>query len=195
MPFSLRVKTRLVVSCCLLFLMPILVLHAQTGFVPSLDTGGLLLHGEQGLLGERIEWLSTIHNTSTTTGTNLVIMDTLPSELRIDRVESSSGTYLINGQTIVLALAELAPDDIVTLRIITTVLEQEKLVYNNLCLRADGLERSCINSPSLPTLTISKLPAAGETPRWRDSVIVFGLLLAAGLVHYFFLRPTVPQVR
>ena len=146
---------------------------------------GILQPGELGVLGERIEWITTVTNIGSETGINVVITDTVRDELRIDSVTTEKGSFTISGQTVIVTIPSLAASEVVRFSIFTTVLESGIAVDNTACVSTNGGELRC--ATTLPLTTVSELPGTGETPWWRGplmALIVAGAtltLLGAGV--------------
>ena len=144
-------------------------------FAPAITTLGFLVPGQQGVNGEQLEWVITVNNMGDAAGTNVVITDTLRDELRIDRVDTPNGAVSINGQTVTLRLASLAPGESLQFSIFTTVLEDAQ-IDNTACINADNLAaQECVSA-----VAIRSLPATGETPWWRLWAVI-GAFASVGL--------------
>ena len=133
-------------------------------FDPAISKIGFLLPGEVGIEGELVEWVITISNPSGVTGYDVTISDTLRPELRVDRVEISSGTASVNGQTITVYLPSLAPGEIVTMSVFTTVLVNSDRIgeiENTVC----ALARDMQGEECLVGRIVSTLPNTGESQR------------------------------
>lgn len=144
-----------------------------------LETNGVLQVGDDGLLGERIVWVAVLRNTGATITDDLRLTSTIRDELAIDSVIASTGTPVVDGQTVRVPLDGLAADEQVTVRITTTVRAANTIVNQTMCLQRVGVPDQCATSSTIPTTPVNQLPATGENPRWRDTLIVAGLLLAA----------------
>jgi uncharacterized repeat protein (TIGR01451 family) len=149
------------------------VAQAQTigVFDPALSKIGFLLPGDVGVTGEQIEWVITVNNLGNAPGTNVVIADTLRPELRIDRVDHTSGTVAINGQTVAMTFPTLAPGQSVQFSVITTVL-QGRSFDNVACLTADNADQLCVTGQA-----ISTLPNTGEISSRRivTAAAIYGI--------------------
>lgn len=162
------------------------VIPQVNAFDPAISKLGFLTPGQVGVTGERLEWVVTVSNVGGVAGTDVVITDTLIDALRVVRVDSTEGTVNIDGQQVSVSYATLAPGQTVQFTIITDVLSGGEIT-NEACLTAAnfGGER-CTSA-----LTASNLPETGESPWWRDWVLVLlasGVLVAGGL-----LRVAVPR--
>ncbi|KXK23970.1 MAG: Translocon-associated protein beta (TRAPB), partial [Chloroflexi bacterium OLB15] len=91
-------------------------------FDPGLSKIGYLPEGSLGLPGEAINWDITISNYGGAAGTDVVVVDELRSELRIDGVTLEKGSYTISGQTVTITIPRLEPGEDVLVTIATTVL-------------------------------------------------------------------------
>lgn len=141
-------------------------------FDPSISKIGLLQQGQLGAQGEQLEWIVTISNPSGVVGTNLVSVDVLRPELRIDRVEAPGGSVNISGQTVTVTYASLAPGQAVSYSIFTTVTSNGAIIENTACVTGDGAGERCASA-----LAVQRLPNTGESPFWRQPLLV-GLALA-----------------
>lgn len=154
-------------------------------FDPAMSKVGELSAGGIGLVGEQLTWVITVTNRGTGTGTNIVITDTLRSELRIDRVETPRGTYTIDGQTVTFTIPSLAPGESLVLRIVTTVLESplDGIITNTATL--SGLAPNGATATATATgivSTIGALPSTGYPPSEKTSWPATWLLLAGALI-------------
>ncbi|HRF98905.1 MAG TPA: hypothetical protein PLZ51_27030, partial [Aggregatilineales bacterium] len=61
-------------------------------FDPAISKIGVLLPGDLGVTGERLDWVVTVTNIGNATGNNVVVTDTLRSELRVEGVVTTKGT-------------------------------------------------------------------------------------------------------
>jgi uncharacterized repeat protein (TIGR01451 family) len=143
-------------------------------FDPAISKAGFLHVDDVSIHGEELEWLITLSNPSTVTGTNVVVTDTLRPELRIMRVVAPQGSVNISGQTVTVTFAVLAPQQIVQFSIFTSV--SDGLSFENTaCVQANGITPECAS-----TLAVSSLPITGETPWWHG--IVVGIAVCTGLI-------------
>lgn len=109
-----------------------------------------------------IEWVVTVNNLGTATGENVVLTDVLVDALRVEHVQIATGTTRIEGQTVVVSIPNLAPNESVQFSIFTTPLA-DAVISNTICLRATNFtgEECAFAFP------IQMLPSTGETPQWR----------------------------
>lgn len=134
-------------------------------FDPAISKIGLLLPGDLGLAGERLEWVTTVSNRGGASGFNVVITDTLRPELQIDSVNAPGGTVTINGQTVTVTYAEIAPAQVYNFSIFTTVLQSDVVMDNTVCLTANNSGNICATG-----YPAGNLPATGETPLWAEII-------------------------
>ena len=81
-----------------------------TLFDPAISKIGFLGENGVGLQGEQVEWFVTVINNGNATGTNIVVTDTMPSELSIDSVNvSPPASASVSGQTVTVTISSLAP--------------------------------------------------------------------------------------
>ncbi len=141
-------------------------------FDPALSKIGVLEPGELGLPGEQLTWHITVRNNGTAAGTNIVITDTLRSELRIDSVEADRGTFAISGQTVTFTIPVLNPGEAVELRINTTVLSSpnDGLLTNDATLVGYGSTGASVTRSAQGIVTVTtQLPATGYPPAEQPS--------------------------
>ena len=136
-------------------------------FDPAISKLGVLVPGQVGVTGERLEWIVTVSNTGAVVGNNVVVSDTLNPGLRIDSVDAPNASVAINGQTVTVTYAALQVGETQQFSIFTTVLDGAS-VDNTACVTADnqGAEE-CVTA-----LPIRQLPNTGETPLWAYSTMV-----------------------
>lgn len=141
-------------------------------FDPAISKLGFLVPGQVGVTDEQIEWLVTVSNPSSVAGQNIIITDTVNSRLQINSVDAPGGLVSINGQTVSVTYASLAPGQSVQFSIFTTVLDGES-VDNTACISSTNLatERCATGT------AVDSLPDTGETPYWRQ-----GLFIAASAI-------------
>lgn len=159
-------------------------------FDPAISKLGILLPGQLGVTGERLEWIVTVSNNGTASGTNIIVTDTLRPELAIERVEAPDGIIAIAGQTVTVTYPILAPGQRRQFSIFTTTLDGAD-VDNSACVRADGRGELCTSG-----LLVRQLPRTGETPPWRATALALPLALALGLALWLragIVRPSRPN--
>lgn len=170
-------------TVCLLLGILLLTLPAWTtaqgtiGFDPVISTIGF---SEPRADDNAVQWSVTVSNVGDAAGRNVTIVDTLPTALRIEDVRINTGTASIDGQTVTVVLPELAPDATVQFAIHATA-PDNPFVSNTACVTADNLPREeCASS-----LPVQALPATGEQPSWRQTLMLLGVLaLATSLVMF-----------
>jgi uncharacterized repeat protein (TIGR01451 family) len=146
------------------------------GFDPAISALGFLVPREIGVDGEQLEWVITVTNRGSASGSELIITDTLRDGLRIDRVDVAAGSASISGQTVTVAIPALAPGSSVRFSIFTTVITGGPEANNTTCVTAANISaQTCTRA-----LAVRTLPTTGETPYWR------ALLLMASLVGALF---------
>jgi uncharacterized repeat protein (TIGR01451 family) len=142
-------------------------------FDPAISKLGFLVPGQLGARGEQLEWVVTVTNTGGAAGNNVVVTDTLRSELRIDRVNAPDGTVNISGQTVSVTFATIQPAQAFQFSIFTTV-TAGVTVDNTACVQAAGIATECFTAPA-----ITSLPATGEPPLWAHLLRGVGVVLVA----------------
>ncbi len=157
-------------------------------FDPALSKVGMLPAGGIGLPGEQLTWVITVTNNGTAAGSNIVITDTLRSELRIDSVQTARGSYAISGQTVTFTIPYLNPGESVEMRIMTTVLSSPLggVFTNQADLAGTAANGDTVTTSVVATLSpATMLPSTGyppaETPAGSQPVTLY-LALAALVV-------------
>ncbi|MBN1964763.1 MAG: choice-of-anchor D domain-containing protein, partial [Anaerolineae bacterium] len=153
-----------------------------TVFDPALSKVGALQPGQLGLPGEQLTWIIVVTNQGSVTGTDITIVDTLVSELRIDSVETDRGTFTISGQTVTFFIPFLAPGESVGMRINTTVLSSPLggVLVNTTTLSGSGQTRTATATIDVPSsLPGTGYPPAGGSDGPQSTAI---LLIGAGLM-------------
>jgi len=147
--------------------------NPDTGiFDPAMSKIGELPAGGIGLPGEQLTWVITVTNRGTGTGTNLVITDTLRSELRIDSVDTPRGSASVAGQIVTFTIPSLAPGESLVLRIITTVLESplDGVITNTVSLSGQAPDGATATAMAQGIVsTIGSLPSTGYPPAEKTS--------------------------
>lgn len=145
-------------------------------FDPAISKLGLLLPGQTGVQGERLEWVVTVSNVGTAAGNDVTITDTLNTSLRIDSVDAPNALVTISRQTVTVTYATLNVGQTVQFSIFTTALDG-LLMNNTACVTASnqGAEE-CVTASAM-----AQLPNTGETPLWRSWLLAF---LGLGLVGF-----------
>ncbi|MDX2139938.1 MAG: choice-of-anchor Q domain-containing protein [Chloroflexota bacterium] len=147
-------------------------------FDPAISKLGFLLPGSTGIAGEQIRWVVTVRNNSVTAISNVIITDTLNSDLLIDRVETSSGTSNISGQTVSVNIPQMQPDESVIVDIFTTALQgiAEDLT-NTACVTAANTDvERCASS-----FVVRQLPNTGETPWYLGWIRILFVLAGCAI--------------
>lgn len=130
---------------------------------PGLSKIGVLAPGALGIPGEQVTWTLTAYNPTGAALPNVVVVDTLPSTLRIDSASTTKGTYTISGQTVTFTIPSLEVGETVTMRVVTTVLSSPVggLITNTATLSSGTYSDTASASVSV----ISGLPQTGYPPR------------------------------
>ncbi|GEM_PF-4029152 len=133
--------------------------------------------------GEIVTWIVTLKNPDTIPQSFIGFDDSIPSNLSIISVDALEGTVTINGQVVEFRLDTLAPNQVVTVEIVTRInpnIETPFIIDNSLS-----------DEVSARTISVSQLPTTGETPRWRNALIIVTMSLSVivlGTVPIFTLR-------
>lgn len=150
-------------------------------FDPGLSKLGLLLPGQTGVQGEQIEWVITVFNKGSVPGQQLVIKDTLPDSLRLDRVEAPGATVITSKQTVFFQIPVLNPGQSLQFSVFTTSLQGVQ-VTNTACLTATNLAQEICTSIQ----AVGVLPRTGESPYWQRWLLpVTSLGMACATIMIF----------
>ncbi|MBN2305924.1 MAG: S8 family serine peptidase [Anaerolineae bacterium] len=162
----------------------------------AITKSGSVSGGGLGMVGDRLTWDVIVTNPSGVTAVNIVVMDTVRSELRIDSVEVSRGSFTVAGQTVTFTIDSLAPGESAILRINTTVLRgaADGVIDNTVILAATGPSGETVTRSATASVQIvSSLPATGYPPAgdsargnwiWMLLVGWMGLVVVVGVVHW-----------
>ena len=131
-----------------------------TYFDPAISKVGILQEGGLGLPGEKLTWMVTITNIGTAAGFDVVIVDEIQSELRVDGADIDRGTASVNSQAVTFIIPTLNPGESIQARIYTTILESplDGMFDNTVVLQNYGKSASA----AVPALT--QLPSTGYSP-------------------------------
>ena len=126
--------------------------------------------------GDAVTFTITMTNNGAETYTNLSAEDNVPSEFEVLGATTSAGSVAVNGQTVSLNLASLAPGASVTITVQTRIRAGvvAPILTNEVCAGANNLAATCAQAT---VLGVQSLPATGETPFWRI-VFMWGSVLA-----------------
>ncbi len=168
-------------------------------FDPTIALTAQLPSGSLGLPGEPITWFITVSNNGVASGTNVVITDTLQSELRVDHAHTPTGQFAIRDQVVVFTIPVLEPGETVQMQIDTTVVRSPAngVLVNQVMLAASGpegpLTRTTTAKISLPTTLPAtgypprdeNLPGEGEPSALQIGLAAFAVVLAAALAVWY----------
>ncbi len=134
--------------------------------------------------GDTVTWTITVTNPNSFPLTNVVVTDTMPSEVEITSVSASSGNVSSSGQTVTFNQGTMAPGETVTINVVTRVRPNVSVPFtisNGATLTATDL------SPlfaSADLISAGELPGTGESPwsRWRIPIFALagGVIVLAG---------------
>lgn len=150
---------------------------------PSMNKIGFMTSGATGTNGDQVEWIITVQSDNNVDGRDIVITDELAPSFRIDRVESTHGEVVIDGQIVNVSIPTLPSDESAQVRIFTTIIGDDVSLDNTACLIALNTEDICVSGQM-----ISQLPATGETPLSRlllELAIGMGLILAGAMLSMY----------
>jgi len=115
------------------------------------------------LAGDELTWTITIRNPTTASQGPVGFDDSMPDNLTIQSVNVSAGTVSINGQVVAFRLDSLAPNESITVEIVTRINTDTAMPFI--------IENSLNQDISARVLSISVLPSTGETPIWRNKIL------------------------
>lgn len=140
------------------------------------------------LPGQNVTWTITVTNPGTVPVNNVVVSDSMPSQIQIISVRSTGGVVTVNGQQVTINIGTLNPGQTIT----TTIDGQVRnnvgvpfVITNVATLTADGF----LMDASADLLSAARLPATGESP-WsavRIPLLALGAL-GIGAAGYGLLR-------
>jgi uncharacterized repeat protein (TIGR01451 family) len=156
----------------------------QLGVVPSLDpTISKRADPPFALPGDLVTWTITVSNPGSTAATNVTVTDSLPNEVVIVSVSSSSGNVVFSGQSVTFTQAVLGPGESVSIDVVTRLRPDLVPPYSlhNLASLTNA-ENPNPRYAQASVVGASSLPATGESPwsRWRTPLFALGLI-ASGL--------------
>ncbi|HUN09075.1 MAG TPA: isopeptide-forming domain-containing fimbrial protein [Aggregatilineales bacterium] len=146
-------------------------------FDPALSKLGYLPAGSIGLPGEQLHWLTTVTNNGGAVGNNVIVVDNVRPELRIDEVQVAPGSsYTINGQQVEVTIPTLLPGERQDFIIITTVLTSPRAgtINNTVSINETGdqatatirLRRPIV--PAAPPAPSGPIPLINGVPELTD---------------------------
>jgi len=131
--------------------------------------------------GEPVTFIFYVSNPGTVPANNVVAIDPIPSAVEILSATAPTGTTTISGQDVIFSINTLQPGETITITIETRVRPEVATpftIINEVCMNADNMpEQRC---DTATVLSVTALPATGETPIW--SLILQGLLMIGGAV-------------
>lgn len=141
--------------------------------------------------GDTVTWNIVITNVGTGDVTGVLITDTLPAQLQLVQVTTTKGQVTVNGNYFEVRIGRISPGEIVTIVVISTVLEgipDDTTLLNTTYLRSDQGDRqasaevvirvgegACETPPILP-------PTGGVVPQAAGSPSLWLLLVGISLL-------------
>ena len=134
-------------------------------------------------IGDTVDWTISATNNSGSAIDNVTISDTIPGGMSIISATSTAGSPSVSGQTVTLTLASLGPGDRVVVTITTRIDNGPNVpfIFENTAY-VNGIPATA------RVIRASQLVQTGETPWWRDVVLMAGLAVLAGGMRYGFLK-------
>lgn len=121
------------------------------------------------LAGDRVTWTITLRNSTNISQDLVGFDDSIPANLTVISVSASDGTVSVNGQVVVFRLDTLAPNQVVTVEIVTRINPDTAMPFI--------IDNSLSRDISARVISVSILPSTGETPLWRNRLLSTCLLL------------------
>ncbi len=136
-------------------------------FDPAISKVGVLQPGGLGLPGESLTWTITVTNNGGGTATNVVVSDTIQSELRVDGADIDTGSVTISGQTVTFTIPSLGSGVSVQMRIHTTVLSSP--LSGQFVNTANVTDGAVSQSATATVGGVGLLPSTGYPPADNSS--------------------------
>ncbi|MCS6836523.1 MAG: GEVED domain-containing protein [Anaerolineae bacterium] len=134
-----------------------------------------LVNPRLALPGEVITWTITVTNPNPVSVDNVTVVENMPAEFIIDSVSASRGTVTRSGQRLTISLGTMTAGEQVTI-IVQTRLNPRAITTSSVTNVA--VLDAPYNKEARATVEIvSRLPETGETPLWRDALLL-GLALS-----------------
>jgi uncharacterized repeat protein (TIGR01451 family) len=134
--------------------------------------------------GDTVTWTITVTNPNNFPLTNVSVTDTMPSEVEIISVSSSSGNASFSGQTVTFTQGTMAAGASATINVVTRVRPNVNVPFtisNGATLTASELGPLFA---SAQLISAGELPGTGESPwsRWRIPIFALagGVIVLAG---------------
>ncbi len=127
-----------------------------------------------------VTWTITLRNPSNTALAFVGFDDSIPNNLSIISVDVSEGTVSIDGQVVEYRLDELAPNQTVTVEIVTRINSDIPLPFI--------IDNRLDADISAQVISVTRLPNTGETPLWRNVLLLSLALITVGGIGQWWLR-------
>ena len=118
-------------------------------------------------LGDTVTWTIILSNPGDQPMTDVNVTDTIPNGLEIVSVSASAGSVSSSGQQVTFTIGTLEVGQTITISVVTRVVNVSTLIFENLAV---------LDDPNLTArarlLIASELVRTGETPWWREPVIM-----------------------
>lgn len=155
-------------------------------FDPSVSKAGALQAGALGLPGEELTWTLVISNVGSAPGTNIVVVDEVRPEMRVDGASIDTGTYTINGNQVTFTIPTLNQGQSVQAQIFTTVVTSpaDGTLENTATVQGTGPNGLATDSGSAVVAVPSQLPSTGYPPdgaQGRTTTYIL-IVVSAGLL-------------
>ncbi len=137
------------------------------------------------LPGTTIQWVIVVTNPGNNQLTRVQVQDTMPPQMQVLAAIATNGILDINGQTVNLALPQLAPGESVVITVQTLVSSAVPAPFfaeNIACLTS--LELPNPECAEAAVTSVSNLPFTGESPwsSWRVLILIIFVGVGAGSV-------------
>ncbi len=140
-----------------------------------------------GAPGDTVDYGILIRNPNSTTVTNVVITKVLDSRLTPLNVQSSIGTPRIQGQTVILEIDRLDPNQTITLNVLARLNEAAQApdqISNVISVSGDGLAPASTNTNGLQ-VTPERIPETGFDLYSSQTLLIMIIVLALLGVIFF----------
>jgi uncharacterized repeat protein (TIGR01451 family) len=145
--------------------------------------------------GDVVTWTLKITNPGVTPLVNVVVSDSLSSELEIVSALSSAGMITVSGKDVTFTQSVLQPGETATVIIVTGINDSVTVPFilqNSACMRGDQLSDPACSQSTV--ISVTSLPITGEShwSKWRLPVFVGGIALMSmiclGLSQFLYFK-------
>lgn len=129
--------------------------------------------------GDTVTWTIRVSNPSNESIPNVQFTDVVPDELIIISTSATAGIVTVNNQNVSVNIVQLAPGQVIEVNIVTQIRTDIPLLFaiENIVILQPPLQGSSVGT----VLSVSELPATGETPHYRSTIFVVLATIVSGL--------------